>query len=222
MIALHPAFARLRAIAPVLILAACAQPVATTPYVPPAPAQASARLLMRNALESADSYEVAVFDNAETCSGRERVGTGNQTVNPKSTTIAAGRWQTVEVVVSKPNRTVCRIRWSFTPATGRSYLVSTASRTGGCSMMILDATNPDALRIEPSLRRRNAGNNLCVAIAQSKAIQLADTHGGDDTSDLPIAPQDRVPPATKPAARAPAPKAPSAVTNDDLQGLIGP
>jgi hypothetical protein len=217
---LHAVLKRLCAVAPVLTLVACAQPV--TPYVAPAPSAASARLMMRNALAGPDSYEVDVFDDAESCGGKQRVGTGNQNVNPKTTTIAAGHWETIEVVVSKPGRLVYHVRWSFMPAAGRSYLLSTSSKAGGCSAIVLDATNPDSIRIEPSLRRRNVGSNACVPIARANPIRLTDQHDSGDTSDLPIAPENPAPAAPKPpATKATAPKAAPAVTVDDLQGLIG-
>ena len=55
---------------------------------------------------------------------------------------------TLDVVVTKPNQAFCRVRWSFTPRAGRSYLVAARGEPGGCSVSLLDATDPDDIRTE--------------------------------------------------------------------------
>jgi hypothetical protein len=226
-----PNLARPRVLAPLLLLAACAQPVpapvaqATRPYVPPAASTATARLVMRNAIDKADlSYEVAVFDDADRCTGRQRIGSGTQASDPETTTIAAARWQTIETIAHQPNHMMCRDRWTFAPVAGRSYLVRTTSKPDGCTTVIYDMTNPEALRIEPTLRRRQTTReNVCLPLAQAQQIKLNAAQRPADSSDLPIpaeTPHAPSIPSTEPAAKSPRAKAGAGTTVDDLQGLI--
>jgi hypothetical protein len=216
--ALYALLARLRTFAPFLILAACAQPVPvaqpTRAYVSPTASSTSARLVMRNAIDKADrSYEVAVFDDADKCSGRQRVGVGSPTTDPETTRIAAGRWQTIETIAYQPNRMMCRMRWSFVPVAGRSYLVNTTSKPTGCMTVIYDMTNPEALRIEPSLRRREVSNNLCLPLAQAEPVKLNAAKKPSDANDLPIPSETHQAPSAS--------TSPGGTSVDDLQGLIG-
>jgi hypothetical protein len=217
---------RLRAVVALLILAGCASraprtvaPAPTPPYVAPGATVPVARLVMRSEIEEYDTYEVAVLSNADACSGKQSVGMGFPRNDPRSTTLAAGRWQTIEVQLNKPNRTYCRVRWSFAPAAGRSYVVSTTSEKQGCSVVIRDETDPDAVRIEPSLRRRDVDARACIPLAQTHPALHMNTHATtEEVTDLPIEPVDREPSKTRPpVAKDPIPT----VTPDDLQGLIG-
>lgn len=179
---------------------------------------------MRNAIDHADlSYEVAVYDDADRCTGRQRVGTGTRTSDPETTTIAAARWQTIETISHQPNHMICRDRWTFAPVAGRSYLAYTTSKPTGCTTMIYDMTDPDAIRIEPTLRRRDSRNNVCQPLAQAKQIKLDSTQHSVDSSDLPIPPATQHAPSMPsqaPVAQVPAAKASGGTPGDDLQGLI--
>ena len=221
--ALHPFLKRLRAAPVLLLLAACANRLLTTPYVAPPPGVPSARLLMRNAVAPADSYDVAVYADAPGCSGRQRVGAGTRAADVETTRIAADRWQTVDVTVHKPGNLSCTIRWSFMPRQGRSYVVFAGSTAKGCSSGVRDVTTPDIpALVEATLRRRDVAGVACLPLSLTKPVVAAEPQSADAADDLPIGGASGMPSAPKPPAPAPAPrKPPGAVTTEDLQGLIG-
>lgn len=184
---------RLHALALVFCLAGCAHPVAPAPYAAPLPSKATARLLMRGTLDAGDTYRLSVYQDAQSCTGGRVAGVGTASEDPQGTTLVAGMLQTVEVRLAKPARQTCTMNWSFIPVAGHSYLVSARSEPGGCASLVYDATRPDALHVEPTLRRRDAGRVACVPLSLSRAAAGAASAGG-----------------SKPA-----------VSEDDLQGLIG-
>jgi hypothetical protein len=148
---------------------------------------------MRGTVEVGENYGVYLLDGGTDCTRPQRVGIGTATTNPSATTISAGTTKTVEILIIKANKTSCDVRWSFTPVASRSYLVSAASKSGGCAALVLDVTNPDAVKVEPSLRRRNVAGNACVPLAMSKLVAPATDPKGspDDDSDLPISTETR-------------------------------
>lgn len=181
-----------------LALAGCAQqPV--TPYVPEATSQ-SARLLMRGALQPGDAYGVYLFAGAVDCTQMQRVAYGLPGKDPAATKIPAERLTTLEVLVTKADRSACRMRWSFVPHAGRSYAVSASSRAEGCATFVMDVSDPDHPVVEPSLRRRDAPGSMCVALGRAKPV--GDTGAAN-------------------AAASSSGGLPSEVTDDDLRGLTG-
>jgi hypothetical protein len=190
---------RFAAPAAALLLAACAQPVAK--YQAPT-AGPTARLLMRGAMQPGDRYGIFLADSADDCKGMRIAAAGGAGVDPAAIKISAQGLRTVDMFVSKADRTSCRVRWSFTPQAGRSYLVQARSTPGGCSALILDATDVDAMKLETSLIRRDVPGNVCVPLAQSKTIaQLGAATAGGST------------------AQTRAPQSPSGVAEDDLKAL---
>ncbi len=189
-----------------LALSACAQPPVVPYYA--ATAGPTSRLLMRGTLEPGDAYGVYLLGGVQDCTQPQRVGTG--TANPAATTITANRLSTLDVVVTKSNRTFCRVRWSFSPRAGRSYLVAARGEPGGCSVSLLDATNPDDIRTELSARRRDAPGNSCIPLAAAKTV--------GELAAGPAISTDRQVPATRSSG---SDVLPSAVTEDDLKGLTG-
>lgn len=184
-----------------LLLSACAQPI--TKYQVPQGVP-TARLLMRGALEPGDRYGVFLIDSADDCKGTHIAASGARGVDPAAIKISAQGMRTVDVFVSKANRTNCRVRWSFTPTAGRSYLVTARSTPDGCAAMIFDATDVDAMKPEPSLLRRNVAGNACVPLANSKSI--AQLTGNRDPG----------------AAAASAAQSPTGFSDDDLKALTTP
>ncbi|MCK9685591.1 hypothetical protein [Scleromatobacter humisilvae] len=218
--------ARCRVVAPVLLLAACAQhparapaptPVQVPAYAAPGPAVAAAFLVMSHDLQPDDWYHVDLFANAERCAGRSRVGSGGHAVDPVPTRLAAGRWQTFETWVHEP-RGYCAVRLSFAPAAGRTYAVTTKSNPdGSCTAMLRDVTDPDAVRIEPSLRQREAGNQACKTLATSAPLMVrAGQRQPEQAIDLPIETVEREPGMARPQLL---PEPAPTVTADDLKGL---
>jgi len=183
------------------IVCACATPTkkpAQLPsYVAPAGVQ-TARLLSRGAVNAGDAYGVLVYDDAVNCAGPRIAGAGSSSRTPKATEIEAGRTTTLDFLVAHPDKTSCRVRWSFTPAAGKTYLVAGALTTKGCSARLLDATDPDHMKAETSAQRRNLGGNACSALAaRPSAPAVGDS---ERTGEAVLRP---------------------GATADDLQGLIG-
>ena len=206
----RPAAGRLAALL-LLALSACAQqPVV---HYSAATSGPTSRLLMRGTLDPGEAYGVYLLGGVQDCSLPQRVGTGTADANPAATTIAANRLSTLDVVVTKSNQSFCRVRWSFSPRAGRSYLVAARGEPGGCSVSLLDATDPDDIRTELSARRRDAPGNACVPLAAARTVGelVARNQGPATGTDRPM-----------PASRNGGSEVmPSAVTEDDLKGLIG-
>ena len=186
-----------------LLLAACAQPIAKYQAPPGGP---TARLLMRSVLEPGDRYGVFLIDSADDCKGMRIAAAGRQGADPAAIKVSAQGLRTVDIYVSKADRTACRVRWSFAPKEGRSYLIATRSTPGGCSAMILDATDVDAMKPESTLLRRDVPGNVCVPLANSKSIAQLTGAGSTGSSTAQV----RVP------------QSPTGVSEDDLKALTGP
>ena len=184
------------------LVCACATPtknaIKVAPYVAPAGAQ-TARLLSRGAVNAGDAYGIIVFDDATNCAGPRIASAGNSTRTPKATEIEAGKTTTLDFVVAHPDKTACRVRWSFMPDAGKTYLVAGALTAKGCSARLLDATDPDHMKAETSAQRRNLGGSACSALVARPAAANA-VGGSEHTGEAVLRP---------------------GATTDDLQGLIG-
>ena len=190
-------------------LSGCVQAPTPLPnYVAPTTGPTS-RLLMRGSLEPGDSYGIYLMRGTDDCSQPQRVGFGNATNNPPVTTIPANQVSTVEVLVSKANKSLYRIRWSFLPKAGGSYLVAVRSAPNTASASVLDATDPDAIKLDPAARRRDVPGNGCVAYANAKSMGELMAQGKTDNATAKPAP------APAKAAAVPAP------AEDDFKTLSG-
>lgn len=163
----------------------------------------TAKLVMRSSsLPPSEAYGVLVHDDAGSCKGPRLAGAGNATRNPTTVALAAGSLATVDFVLVKNSKTdkpqVCLLRWSFTPEAGKSYLVHGMSTAAGCTARLLDATNPDAMRLPAGTVRRNIQGQACAPMALAQAA--ASSVGGQSDGAAVLRP---------------------AATTDDLQGLIG-
>ena len=197
----------LLAVGAAALLAGCAHP--PLPKYVPSSSGPQAQLVMRGTVQPGEAYGVYLFQDPLNCTGMQQVGIGIANRDPETTTIGPGL-NTAEVFLTKPNRSICRVRWSFEPVAGRKYLVSAASTPTGCRASILDVTDPRKIVQEPSSRRRDLGNRLCVPMAQTTTLASAESRArAASESDLPIgvaAPRSSV--ATLPA-----------VSDDDLSDL---
>jgi hypothetical protein len=191
------------------MLAGCATP---TQPIPKYAAQASgprAELVMRGQVQPGEAYGVYVFKDALNCTGPQRVGIGVASRDPETTSIDAGL-STAEVFMTKADKSICRVRWSFEPVAGRKYLVSALSTPTGCTARILDVTDPHKMVREASLRRRDVGGKLCIPMAQTTTVaEAASRTQAASEADLPI-PKDALPGKT--AVK-------TIVTDDDLRDL---
>jgi hypothetical protein len=191
-----------------LLLGACATPV---PKYVAAGSGPRAQLVMRGNVLPGEAYGVYLFQDALHCTGLRQVGIGVTNRDPETTAITPGL-STGEVLLTKPNKTVCRVRWSFEPVAGRKYLVSTTSTPTGCTARVLDATDPHRIVAEGSLRRRDVGGKMCVPLAQTTTMAEAESRAqAAGEADLPIV-------APPPRART---EGLPPVSDDDLRDLKG-
>lgn len=174
-------FPRLRRLSPPVVLGLCLLAGCTTRppaaplarYVGPTDG-ATARLVMRATVPAGDLYGVFVLADAEQCARPQLVGVGDAKRNPVSSTLSAGRVQTLEFRQVKPaSKQSCSIRWSFNPVPGKSYLLRGAGLPTGCIAVVMDMTDPEKIRPEPTALRRNAGGNACLPLAQSRPAATA-------------------------------------------------
>jgi hypothetical protein len=166
------------------LLAGCAHPLQK--YVPHAVGP-RAELVMRGQVLPGEAYGVYLFKDALNCTGLQQVGIGVPRRDPETTSIAPGL-NTAEVLLTKPNKSVCRVRFSFEPIAGRKYLISTSSTPTGCAAKILDVTDPHSIVREQSLRRRDVGSRLCVPVSQTMTVADAQSRSQEASeAELPIA-----------------------------------
>lgn len=160
-------------LAGLLLLAGCATPPPkpVSRYVPPTDGP-TARLVMRGTLPAGDLYGVYLLADTERCGDRRLVGAGSAKGHPATTTLAAGQMQTVEFLMLKPNKQVCAVRWSFSPVAGKTYLLRGAGHSAGCIAAVMDMTDPESIKVEPSALRRNPAGTACVPLAQSKTVAV--------------------------------------------------
>jgi hypothetical protein len=188
-------------LAAALGLAACATPTKPVPkYVSPTSGP-TAKLVMRGNVPQGDLFGVFVYDDSEKCTGSRLAGTGNNARNPVSTTLAASQVTTVEFYLLKPNRQYCNVRWSFTPVAGKTYLLSGAALTANaCGARVMDMSNPESIKVEPTALRRNPGASACLPLAQSRAATVAGSDAGQSAPEAVLR---------------------QGAGTEDLQGLIG-
>ncbi len=168
--------------ASVVGLAGCSAP-RPVPYIGPAGPD-TARLLARGFVGDRELYGVYVFENAPACDDMRLAGVGNKDRTVRATTLAAGRVATVSFAVSYlDTRQVCAIRWSFWPVAGRTYVLVGRSTEQGCSARVVDATDPDNLKPEPTAQRRNPAGQSCVALRERGVAPGAGP--GDDAVLVP-------------------------------------
>lgn len=128
---------------------------------------------MRGTLAGSDFYGVYVFDQAESCQGSRLIGAGRTGRDAPANTVAANRLTTLDFMMFSGDNSSCRVRWSFTPTAGRTYLVSGGVVTGtpgaSCAARIHDATDPDAIRPVADALRRDQAGAICMRTAQALA-----------------------------------------------------
>lgn len=181
------------------LLAGCAAPPAPVGggqlYAPPSGVP-TARLVMRGrSLAEGQIFGVIVHSDPDHCKGPRLAGAGNPARNPATVALAAGTLATVDFVVrrgtsaGKPEW--CRVRWSFVPAAGRSYLLAGGPLAASCAAALVDATDPDAMRPVAGAVRRDAA---CAPVGPAVAA------GGQNDGAAVLNP---------------------GATDKDLEGLIG-
>jgi len=187
------------------LLAACATPQQQkiNRYVSPVGVPV-AKLAMRASLSGGvDLYGVYVFTDGDNCREPQIAGAGRTVGNaPASVNLEAGKWTTLEFITFHPSRQFCRVRWSFQPAAGRTYVVAGNGVGTTCSARVLDATNPDSIKADTTAVRRNIAGNACVSLAVAQAARNSRNDSGEGGAGKDEA-------SLRPGASA-----------DDLSGLI--
>jgi hypothetical protein len=184
------------------LVAGCATPPANNAKLPKyeaPPGTSTAKLAVRGAVPSGDYFGVLVYDDADHCKNPRLAGAGSSSRNPDSVALAAGGMQTLAFVIVKSNKQSCTVRWSFTPEANKTYVINGGALGSGCTASLLDASNPDRMRVPDGLLRRNAPGVFCVPLAQATAVKGGARGGQSDGAAV-----------LNPTA-----------TADDLQGLIG-
>ena len=183
-----------------LLLAGCATPPPKAPpYVPPASGP-TARALVRASVSAGDIYAIAVHADALNCQTPRIATTGGTQLQPTPVTLAAGQLATVDFLFVRANKQNCIVRTSLMPAAGKTYLFAGTLMPVGCYLRVLDATQPDAIKPEPSAVRRAVPNNRCVPMAEAKPINVTATSAATARDDAVLSP---------------------GATSDDLSGLLG-
>jgi len=181
----------------------------------PATGDKTARLLMRGSVSYGETYGIYLFEDPEGCRGMQRVGFGSQGKDPDAVTIDATRLATVDVLFARSGRNYCRVRWSFYPKPGKTYLVRSAFLGERCRVLVFDASDPEKIELEKTSRRRDVGMNVCVPIAETRPLDVdRKPENSDDGFQLPVSGSDA-------AKRAEQPKLHEKATDEDLKDLIG-
>lgn len=184
-----------------LWLAACATPPKPIPkYVPPpAGSDQTAKLVMRGTVPAGDAYSIYVYADSDKCTGLQMVGAGNNARHPETTLLNANKIATVEFFLLKPTKSYCTVRYSFTPVAGKTYLLAGSALDKGCSARVLDMTDPEHIKPEPGVLRRNPTGAVCLPLTQSRAVP-ATTNAQSSHGEAVLR---------------------EGAGSDDLQGLIG-
>jgi len=183
--------ASLAAVALALGAAGCATRTAPLPkYAAPA-GSPTAKLVMRGTLRSGDLYGVYLLDDAQACKGPRVAGAGTVGRDPVSIQIAADQLTTLDFMLFT-GKDVCRVRWSFTPTAGRTYLMAGGTVTGVpgalCMARVLDATDPDKIKPAADAVRRNLPGNTCLAVAEARLKMTKGADGGQTGGDAVLTP----------------------------------
>ena len=166
----------------VVLLAGCAAP-ANRAYAPAplysAPASGPmARLLLR-VNNPGGRYTISTYAQPVSCSQRQEFVSATVR-EPEHTTVrlAANRLQTVSFMHHPNERQACEVIFSFEPRAGKTYLLRGGADAQGCTMDLLDASNPERPAAEATrITRERIGfglvDNACKPIASTTAAQPA-------------------------------------------------
>ena len=129
----------------------------------------TARLLLRGAVPPDQRYAVLVMADALDCKGPKLLVGGTPQKAPDPAQLPAGALTTLDFVVLRAGQPGCLVRWSFTPAAGKTYLVQGMVVGAGCTARLFDASTPDKPTVPPDLRLRSVPGQACVPLALSRA-----------------------------------------------------
>lgn len=193
------------------LLGGCAtpsdRPPAGSPPTASAPAAASgptARLLLRGSVPAEDRFAVFKLADALACKGPSLLIAGTPQKTPEPATLPAGVLTTLDFVILRAGKPSCGVRWSFTPVTGKTYLMQGLVVGSGCSARLFDASVPDRPVLPPDAALRSHPGQACLPLEQARAATRAGNsliQGGQDAGEAVLNPR---------------------ATTQDLQWLIKP
>ncbi|MBP6902685.1 MAG: hypothetical protein KBC73_21515 [Burkholderiaceae bacterium] len=176
-------------------------PLARLPAAPAASGP-SARLLLRAAVPTGHHAVLVQLMEQEQCKAPHRLGSAAIGRNPPTAlSLPAGQPVTLDFVFADANRVVCGLRWSFTPQSGRQYLVQGGLLGAMCPSTLTDVTQADRPRTPEDLRYRMEPGKPCVPSAQAKRVPPGMLEGGQIDGEAVLRPL---------------------ATDEDLKGLITP
>ncbi len=159
-----------------LLLGGCATPapggaggLKLPRYVAPSAGSPSARLLVRGAVQPGDRYAVLRHQDAEACKSPQVVSESAPQQPTQQAAIAVDVLTTLEFVIVRPVGVNSCMNLSFTPEAGHTYLMQGTQIGSGCSVQLLDATQPDRPRPLPDAVLRTAAGQRCMPLAQARA-----------------------------------------------------
>ncbi|NUZ04521.1 hypothetical protein [Piscinibacter koreensis] len=152
------------------LLIGCATPQSTSipAYVAPVDGP-TARLLTRSSLPAGERYGVFLYADAEGCREPRRVGIAEGDQALPAMTLQADRPTTIEFAAMKPDRAICRVRWTFDPLPGKTYLLAGSATRERCVARVLDASDADDIKPEATALWRNGGAASCTPTAELRA-----------------------------------------------------
>ena len=140
-----------------LTLSACV----TAPYVAPQ-SGATAELAVRIAAVKGTSFNLYVYDDAESCSGAKTIIDDAGKTNISATKLPADKLITFGYSEHMGN-TSCKVNFSFFPIADHMYVLDTATGRGSCSARIVDATDVKKMFAVPLINRTVKGA-LCAPL----------------------------------------------------------
>lgn len=153
-----------------VLLIGCAAPQSTSIPLYVAPIHGpTARLLTRSSLPSGERYAVFLYADAEGCREPRRVGIAEGDRALPAIALQADRLTTIEFAAMKPDRAICRVRWTFDPLPGKTYLLAGDATSERCVARVLDASDADDIKPEATALWRNEGAASCTPTAELRA-----------------------------------------------------
>ena len=175
------------AVAAGLLAGGCSTPAATAlpRYIAPVPGQPSARLLMRGAVQSGDRIVVLRHGDALQCTGSQVLTEIQPPQAAPAVAIAAEALTTLDFRVLRASGELsCGVNVSFTPRSGRSYLLQGTLIGSGCTAMVVDVSQPERPQAVADFLLRDGRGQRCVPLQTARANVPArpSIQGGQDAA----------------------------------------
>lgn len=142
-------------------LTLCLSACVSTPYVPPQ-SGAVADLAIRIKPGQGTSFNLYIYEDAESCSGAKTIVDDAGKVSISATKLVADKLTTFayyEVI----GNTSCKVNFSFFPRADHIYVLDTATGRGGCRARIVDATDVKKM-FNVALVNRTVNGAMCAPL----------------------------------------------------------